>query len=112
MQPSLMESAVTPRVSPVPFVPISGSFLTTSMMLELELPAVVDEPFEEPELFLLLLPHALATNPITKSTASARMSLVFISPLGVLDRKSTRLNSSHLVISYAVFCLQKKRIAT
>src|SRR5688500_20229686 len=25
------------------------------------------------------------------------------------DRKSTRLNSSHLVISYAVFCLKKKR---
>src|SRR5256885_17041620 len=25
-----------------------------------------------------------------------------------LDRKSTRLNSSHLVISYAVFCLKKK----
>src|SRR5688500_5647650 len=27
------------------------------------------------------------------------------------DRKSTRLNSSHLVISYAVFCLKKKRVA-
>src|SRR5205807_8609039 len=27
---------------------------------------------------------------------------------GYLDRKSTRLNSSHLVISYAVFCLKKK----
>src|SRR2546426_9209359 len=27
---------------------------------------------------------------------------------GQLDRKSTRLNSSHLVISYAVFCLKKK----
>src|SRR5256885_3127027 len=26
-----------------------------------------------------------------------------------VDRKSTRLNSSHLVISYAVFCLKKKR---
>src|SRR5256885_12956762 len=26
------------------------------------------------------------------------------------DRKSTRLNSSHLVISYAVFCLKKKTI--
>src|SRR5256885_11055222 len=25
------------------------------------------------------------------------------------DRKSTRLNSSHLVISYAVFCLKKKK---
>src|SRR2546426_4660256 len=30
-------------------------------------------------------------------------------PLEVLDRKSTRLNSSHLVISYAVFCLKKKK---
>src|SRR2546426_8171321 len=27
----------------------------------------------------------------------------------VSDRKSTRLNSSHLVISYAVFCLKKKK---
>src|SRR5688500_19329358 len=27
----------------------------------------------------------------------------------MLDRKSTRLNSSHLVISYAVFCLKKKK---
>src|SRR5256885_5607315 len=34
-------------------------------------------------------------------------------PIGILgntsDRKSTRLNSSHLVISYAVFCLKKKK---
>src|SRR2546426_2866711 len=29
-----------------------------------------------------------------------------------LDRKSTRLNSSHLVISYAVFCLKKKKKQT
>src|SRR5256885_8455832 len=28
------------------------------------------------------------------------------------DRKSTRLNSSHLVISYAVFCLKKKNSST
>src|SRR5256885_7101215 len=28
------------------------------------------------------------------------------------DRKSTRLNSSHLVISYAVFCLKKKKSTT
>src|SRR5690625_5966373 len=27
-----------------------------------------------------------------------------------IDRKSTRLNSSHVAISYAVFCLKKKRI--
>src|SRR5256885_5819334 len=29
-----------------------------------------------------------------------------------IDRKSTRLNSSHLVISYAVFCLKKKTLQT
>src|SRR5207244_13223148 len=30
-------------------------------------------------------------------------------PGGRVDRKSTRLNSSHQIISYAVFCLKKKR---
>src|SRR5690606_41664106 len=30
--------------------------------------------------------------------------------LGALDRKSTRLNSSHVKISYAVFCLKKQKI--
>src|SRR2546426_9139611 len=32
-----------------------------------------------------------------------------IALLTAQDRKSTRLNSSHLVISYAVFCLKKKK---
>src|SRR5439155_17220991 len=30
-------------------------------------------------------------------------------PVGDRDRKSTRLNSSHVAISYAVFCLKKKK---
>src|SRR5256885_8331939 len=38
--------------------------------------------------------------------AVARMLATFT------DRKSTRLNSSHLVISYAVFCLKKKKTPT
>src|SRR5258708_29332299 len=29
--------------------------------------------------------------------------------MGTIDRKSTRLNSSHQIISYAVFCLKKKK---
>src|SRR2546426_8517928 len=33
----------------------------------------------------------------------------YASVAGIGDRKSTRLNSSHLVISYAVFCLKKKK---
>src|SRR5256885_2950160 len=40
------------------------------------------------------------------------MAQIFSSTIGgerlLRDRKSTRLNSSHLVISYAVFCLKKK----
>src|SRR3989454_2892504 len=35
--------------------------------------------------------------------------LADIASLPRIDRKSTRLNSSHLVISYAVFCLKKKK---
>ena len=31
------------------------------------------------------------------------------SAVAAIDRKSTRLNSSHVVISYAVFCLKKKK---
>src|SRR5688500_19989695 len=36
--------------------------------------------------------------------------LTLLELLPYLDRKSTRLNSSHLVISYAVFCLKKKSL--
>src|SRR2546426_8618353 len=42
---------------------------------------------------------------------SPGLALTSVPPLprrGGEDRKSTRLNSSHLVISYAVFCLKKK----
>src|SRR5256885_7088280 len=35
-----------------------------------------------------------------------------LGPAAPRDRKSTRLNSSHLVISYAVFCLKKKKQTT
>src|SRR2546426_10706764 len=40
--------------------------------------------------------------------APAAGQLALGAALAHLDRKSTRLNSSHLVISYAVFCLKKK----
>src|SRR5256885_10990284 len=39
-----------------------------------------------------------------------RGSAWFVTRNTCTDRKSTRLNSSHLVISYAVFCLKKKLI--
>src|SRR5688500_19907867 len=42
--------------------------------------------------------------------ALVTMDRAFLAAYVDLDRKSTRLNSSHLVISYAVFCLKKKKI--
>src|ERR1022692_3422739 len=38
------------------------------------------------------------------------MKMCELSSTSAQDRKSTRLNSSHLVISYAVFCLKKKTL--
>src|SRR5688500_19441542 len=42
-----------------------------------------------------------------RSPAAAASGVIGL-PVPSADRKSTRLNSSHLVISYAVFCLKKK----
>src|SRR5262245_64621396 len=44
------------------------------------------------------------TGTVAKGNYQAR----YVCSLTELDRKSTRLNSSHLGISYAVFCLKKK----
>src|SRR5207253_4704625 len=46
-----------------------------------------------------------------RQEVGARISRRALSPSGrnfIRDRKSTRLNSSHVAISYAVFCLKKK----
>src|SRR5256885_12062790 len=46
-------------------------------------------------------------------SGSGALALLLVSPDFLRrDRKSTRLNSSHLVISYAVFCLKKKNYIT
>src|SRR5207253_10417396 len=45
-------------------------------------------------------------SPCCSSFSTSRRCSLF---LGERDRKSTRLNSSHVAISYAVFCLKKKK---
>src|SRR5256885_3535130 len=44
---------------------------------------------------------------IKKGVEAAKKNLIRVPLIENTDRKSTRLNSSHLVISYAVFCLKK-----
>src|SRR2546426_12239981 len=73
------------------------------------------------EIYTLSLHDALPISPSPPSPPS-RLLRTKTGPNGVVlskvasllppilpDRKSTRLNSSHLVISYAVFCLKKKK---
>src|SRR5690554_7767772 len=45
---------------------------------------------------------------LSKGVIDSR-NLIYFGSVIALDRKSTRLNSSHVRISYAVFCLKKKK---
>src|SRR3712207_6578518 len=58
--------------------------------------------------FVVLLFASGAALAITFVLALVTLFPVFFSYLQNIDRKSTRLNSSHANISYAVFCLKKK----
>src|SRR5436305_3852193 len=56
------------------------------------------------------IPRATNTDPVRLETRSSA-GVVILGATGTpIDRKSTRLNSSHVRISYAVFCLKKKII--
>src|SRR5256885_5351829 len=58
------------------------------------------------------MPARQSTSPFRSARLPSRWKLQQTPALIVGDRKSTRLNSSHLVISYAVFCLKKKTVDT
>src|SRR5258705_6436633 len=58
----------------------------------------------------LLIDESYNANPASMRASLALLGHADVGPRGRrIDRKSTRLNSSHLGISYAVFCLKKKR---
>src|SRR5256885_5229280 len=60
--------------------------------------------------FIELLPSDWAPQPHSEVRSTSCDELADMTEAsGAEDRKSTRLNSSHLVISYAVFCLKKKK---
>src|SRR6266536_2329735 len=60
------------------------------------------------EIYTLSLHDALPISP-TRPTCFRRGPSARSRPISSSDRKSTRLNSSHEWISYAVFCLKKKK---
>src|SRR5438309_9277355 len=87
--------------------PISTLFPYTTLFRSRLLPLVLGA-----EALLPVLAELLGGGPIdARHRLLVRLVRIFVGvdAEGAEDRKSTRLNSSHSSISYAVFCLKKKR---
>src|SRR5256885_12663811 len=61
------------------------------------------------EAVLFVLADGMGGHPEGEVAAQLALQVMSVHFQRQADRKSTRLNSSHLVISYAVFCLKKKK---
>src|SRR5690625_36689 len=61
-----------------------------------------------PERILNFIPSNIFLDMTGERPTSVIAVVIFSVIVGIADRKSTRLNSSHVAISYAVFCLKKK----
>src|SRR5690625_5537331 len=74
-------------------------------------PFQIDTVEEPAEVGVLLDPHVKRVDDVDDVAEGVYVSHMIANCLwmdGAQDRKSTRLNSSHVAISYAVFCLKKK----
>src|SRR6266498_5281005 len=89
---------------------------STRALLFLLLSAVAVVPWVAPEstvfrltLVALYAIGVMGQNLLIGYTGQISFGQAGFLAIGALDRKSTRLNSSHVRISYAVFCLKKKK---
>src|SRR5256885_12044238 len=89
-----------PRSTLFPYTTLFRSYPPMSTMLE-SLGIPVREGYK-PEHLMPAPDCVVVGNALSRGNAEVEET----------DRKSTRLNSSHLVISYAVFCLKKKKTPT
>src|SRR5207302_7945131 len=103
-------SLLHPRHPPPPLFPyttlfrsVSGAVLAAGLALR---PAAADDIGKQ-----VTCPVMGSSFKVSKSTEFRMVNgqAVYFCCGGCPDRKSTRLNSSHVKISYAVFCLKKKK---
>src|SRR5439155_26894239 len=106
---SLFLLLIIPHQLICPLFPYTTLFRSDLDLLQF---SVTDEAYEKiPEQLLPLL-RADPILSISRADEQVRLTASESDPLGAaaaVDRKSTRLNSSHVAISYAVFCLKKKK---
>src|SRR2546426_8632962 len=90
-----------PRSTLFPYTTLFRSLVANSLALLLGFTGATLEPGHD---------YRAETYAIRQGVRGYPKAFVVRHPeIASLDRKSTRLNSSHLVISYAVFCLKKKK---
>src|SRR3712207_8324288 len=91
--------------------PRSTLFPYTTLFRSGMFPEHREDALEAGELHLVVhdaLQHTVDVELGDVDRQPGRREAIQVVPMVVQDRKSTRLNSSHANISYAVFCLQKK----
>src|SRR2546422_6780332 len=86
--------------------PRSTLFPYTTLFRSLRSPVVFTQSLQAPPSWATL---ADSPNGVSRCDISGREFGVRTAEAWTVDRKSTRLNSSHGYISYAVFCLKKKK---
>src|SRR5256886_4380934 len=93
-----------PRSTLFPYTTLFRSF-SSAIIAAKTVPAKVVGHIEvRKTVIVVVAPGARKAVPVVIHVQSSRLG-----PIHKRDRKSTRLNSSHSQISYAVFCLKKKK---
>src|SRR5690606_41632940 len=95
-----------PRPTLFPYTTLFRSKALDQARVGLRLPAGVDAVDDTGQQAFVSLASEQPLQPATKGGGG---DFVSIGAADGRDRKSTRLNSSHVKISYAVFCLKKKK---
>src|SRR5207248_11173523 len=90
------------------FNPTATSYIYT-LSLHDALPIWTRPRHRVPEFRAVPLENGEAEHPLRSRETETAAARAREARAGVQDRKSTRLNSSHRTISYAVFCLKKKK---
>src|SRR5690606_41656268 len=100
-----------PPPRPLPLFPYTTLFRSRALPLVATNPANFVEPqFHPAHDAMLCIAQSAYVESEDRRVSSAEAWLKPAEAMEDADRKSTRLNSSHVKISYAVFCLKKKKL--
>src|SRR5690625_6269848 len=90
-------------------VHLEGPFIEKSKAGAQPLEYIIEPNIEQFKRWQTLSGNQIKTITIAPEHDETGAFIRYLNESGVKDRKSTRLNSSHVAISYAVFCLKKKK---